>query len=122
MADLALVGAGEESEGVVVVAAFFGGDIDPNGRALTFEGKVADGDYFGNRGCFEVGDDGTERDDIGTVGVELVGNTEVSGTDDGGEAAEGVGEFIGVLEAALEELVLGVAREGGDEFEVEFID
>jgi hypothetical protein len=49
----------------------------------------------------------------------LMWDTETTGADDGGEAAEGVGKFVGILEALLEELMLGVAREGRDEFKVE---
>lgn len=120
LADGALVGAGEEGERVVIVATFFGGHVDLDGRALALERKVRDGVDFGDGGRFEIGRDRTERDNIGSVGVELVRDAEVPGAHDGGEAAEGVGEFVGVLEAAREELVLGVAWEGGNEFEVEF--
>jgi len=37
--DGALVGAGEEGEGVVEAAPFFGGDADVDGRALSIEGE-----------------------------------------------------------------------------------
>ena len=50
----------------------------------------------------------------------MMWDTETAGADDAGEAAEGVCEFVGIFEAALEELMLGVAWQGGDEFEVEF--
>jgi hypothetical protein len=98
--DLALVGAGEESEGVLVMALFFGGDVDLDGRALALEGEEADGRYFGDKRGFEIGRDGGEGDGIGAMGVEVVRDAEVAGADDGGEAAEGVGEFVGVFEAA----------------------
>lgn len=48
-------------------------------------------------------------------------DAEASGTDDSGEAAEGVGEFIGILKTASKELVLGMTGESGDEFEMEFL-
>lgn len=53
------------------------------------------------------------------MGIEGLRDAEVAGADDGGELTEGVCELIGVLEAALEKLVLGVAREGGEELEIE---
>lgn len=120
LSDRALIGAGEEGEGVLVMAAFFGGDVDGNWWALAFEGELTDGVDFRDRRGLEIGCDGGEGDGIGAVGIELVWDAEASGADDAREAAEGIGEFVGVFETALEELVLGVAREGGDEFEVEF--
>ena len=63
-----------------------------------------------------------EFEDVGAVGVGNLGNAEPVGSDDAGEAAQGVGELMRVFDAAMEELVLGVSWEGWDEFEVEFVD
>jgi len=45
---------------------------------------------------------------VGAVAVEGLRDAEAVGADDGGEFTKGVGELVGILEAALEELVLGV--------------
>ena len=119
--DLALVGAGEEGERVMKTASFFGRNIDWDGRALALEGEMVNGGNFGNGRGFEIERDGCEGDDIGAVGVELMRDAEMVWPDDSGEPAQGVGEFVGIFETAREELVLGVAREGWDEFKVEFL-
>ena len=69
----------------------------------------------------EVGRERMEFENVGTVSIGDLGDTKSMGSDDAREAAEGVGELMRVLDAAMEELVLGVAREGGNEFEVKFI-
>lgn len=107
-ANRALMGAGEKGERMVKTTSFFGGDIDGDGRALPFERELVDRGNPGDRRSFKIGGDRRERDDVGTMGVELVRDAEAVGTNDAGEAAEGVGEFIGILEAALKELVLGM--------------
>jgi len=120
--DGALVGAGEEGEGMVEAAPFFGGDADVDGRALAVEGESGGRwDLWAGVGL-ESGGDGVELEVVGAVAVEGLRDAEAVGADDGGELAKGVGELVGIFEAALEELVLGVAWEGWDEFEVEFAD
>ncbi len=122
MLDGALVGAGEEGEGVVVGATFFGGDVDGDGGAVAVEGEV--GEEGGMRLVFVEGRalGRVEGCGVGTMGVWNLGNADAVGADEGGEALEGVGKLVGVFEASLEELVLGVKRKGGGEAEVEFDD
>jgi hypothetical protein len=120
--DGALVGAGEEGEGVEEAAPFFGGDADGDGRALAVEGEGCRYWDVGAGRELEVGEDGVKLEVVGAVAVEGLRDAEVGGAKEGGELAKGVGELIGIFEAALEEVVLGVAREGGDEFEVKFDD
>jgi hypothetical protein len=98
--DLALVGAGEEGEWVMKAASFFGRNIDWDGRTLALEREMVHGGNFGNGQGFEIGRNGCEGDDIGAVGVELMRNAEMVWPDDPGESAQGVGEFVGVFEAA----------------------
>ena len=38
--DGALMGAGEESEGLLVAVPLFGGHMDRNGRAMAFQGEL----------------------------------------------------------------------------------
>ena len=66
----------------------------------------------------EIGSDGMQGEGIGTMSVVLLGNADGAGANNAGEAAEGVGKLVGILETAGEELVLGVAGPGGDELEV----
>lgn len=98
--DLALVGAGEEGERMMEAAPFFGRDIDWDGGALALKGEMVDGGNVGNGRGFKIGRDRCESDDIGTMAVELMRNAEMVWPDDTGESAQGVGEFVGVLEAA----------------------
>lgn len=77
---------------------------------------------FDAGGFGEVGSDRVEFEDVGTVGVGDLGNAEAVGSDDAGEAAQGVGELVRVFDAAMEELVLRVSWESGNELEMEFID
>lgn len=120
--DGALVGAGEEGEGVVKAAAFFGRDVDGDGGTLAVEGKGCGWwDAWAGREL-KIGEDGMELEVIGTVAVEGLGDAKVGGAEEGGEFAKGVGKLVGIPESALEEVVLGVAREGGDEFKVKFED
>ena len=75
--------------------------------------EVLDGGYL------EIGCDGMQDEGVGAIGVVLLGNADRSWADNVGEAAESVGKFVGILESASEELVLGVTGSRGDEFEVE---
>jgi len=54
---------------------------------------------------------------IGFVGVERLGGAEAAGAEEGFEAGEGVGEFVGIAQGAFEEVALGLAGEGGGELE-----
>lgn len=114
------MGAGEKSERVVVAAAFFGGDIDGDGRTLTFEGKVCAGCDVRDGRSFEVWSDRREGNDVGAMGVALMRDAETVWSEDAGESAEGVGEFVGILETSLKELMLGVSWQGGNELQMKF--
>jgi len=70
--NLAFVGAGEEGEGMMITASFFGGDMNGNGRALSFEWKLVNWKYTRSEWGFEIRDDWRERDDIGAMGVDLI--------------------------------------------------
>ena len=53
---------------------------------------------------------------VGFVGVEEEGGAEAMGAEEGFDAGEGVGEFVGVAEGVFEEVVLGFGGEGeGDD-------
>ena len=58
VANGALVRAGEEGERVLIVAAFFGGDINRDGGTLAFEREMAGGMNFGNKWSLKIGSDG----------------------------------------------------------------
>lgn len=57
VADGALMGAGEKGERMVEASPFFGGDINGNWRALSFEGEMIGGRDFGNRWSLQIGSD-----------------------------------------------------------------
>ena len=116
-----LVRTGEESEGVLVATTFFGGDVNGEGRTLSVEGKTGEGGVLIKRRGVEAGGDGVEGEGIGAMAVECFGDADPVSANDAGEAAEGVGELVGIAETTLEKLVLGVLGEGGGEFEVELV-
>ena len=53
------------------------------------------------------------------MGVEELRGAEAVGAEEGFDAGEGIGEFVGVAEGVFEEVVLGFGGEGGEEFEGE---
>ena len=91
-------------------------------RAESGHGQAGVRPVFDAGGFGEVGSDRVEFEDVATVGVGDLGNTEAVGSDDAGEAAQGVGELVRVFDAAMEELVLRVSWESGNELEMKFID
>jgi len=115
--DFASVGAGEDGEGMLEVAAFFRQDTDSDGRAEARHGEVS-GRGDGEGGDFmEVGGGGVHAEAVGTVGVLDLGDAQAVGADEAGEAVEGVGEAVGVAEAFAEDFVLLVGGECGDKAE-----
>ena len=97
--NLALVGAGEKGEWVMVTTSFFGGNIDGNRWALAFKWEIIDRWDLGGYWGIEIGGGRREGDDVGAMGVELIRNAEAVWSNDSGEATESVREFVGIIEA-----------------------
>ena len=103
--------------------------MDLDGRAEAFQGKGGGGAGVQRRvlsirweGCVPrlwgmVGTIMPRRhvERVGLVRVEWDGRAETVGAEEGLEAGEGVGEFVGVTEGLFEELVLGFPGESGSE-------
>jgi len=118
--DGALVGAGEEGEGMVVTAAGFGGDMDRDRGTVAAQRQGGGGLAGLVMGCWgwRGGDLRFEIRDlelVGLVGVEGSGGSEAAGAEEGIEAREGVGELVGVAKGTVEEAGLGLGGEGGGE-------
>ena len=91
-------------------------------RAESGHGQAGVRPVFDAGGFGEVGSERVEFEDVGSMGVGDLGNTESVGSDYTRKAAQGVVELMRIFDAAMEELMLGVSWKRGGEFEMEFID
>ena len=125
------IGAGDGGEGAGIgtveegLRLVFGGgeDLDGEGWAEATEGEGGGGEgwLFGFV-LLEEGFGWVEGEAVGVVAVEGLGDADGFATEGGGELVEGVGEFVGVAEGFLKEVVLaaggfgdgGVEGEGDD--------
>jgi hypothetical protein len=116
------VGTGEKGPRVREAAEGFGSDMDLDGGAVSLQGQSGGrGGIEGEGGCVQIGrgrgraerERRGEVEGVGLVGVEGVRGAETVGAEEGFETGEGVGEFVRVAQGALEETMLGFAREGG---------
>ena len=110
--DGAVVGAGEESEGMREAAARFGGDVDLKGGAVSLQGQGGGGQctvysvqctVFSvclalrcRRRWVEMELGIADFEGVGFMGVDRVRCAEAVGSEEGFEASEGVGEFMRV--------------------------
>lgn len=121
--DATAVGAGEEREGDGMGSRGFEGDGDGDGGAET--GKrvpagagVESADLvFG--GLFEEPVSGLKLEGVGAMRGDRDGEAEAIVAEKRGEAGEGVGEAVGMPDAAVEKLVLAGVRRAGREGQFE---
>lgn len=121
--DGAAMRAGEKGERVVVAAAEFRGHVDVNGWAKPFEGERGGG----GRQCGRGGSGGllrgvarerrVEAEGVRFVGGDRFGTPQTFRTEEGFDASEGVGKFVGIAKRVLEEMMLSFFRKSGSQFE-----
>lgn len=120
--DGAAVRAGEKGERVVVAAAEFRSHMDVDGWAKTFEWERRGGGGQCGRGrCGGLlrgfaRERGMEAEGVRFVGGDRLGATQTSRTEEGFDASEGVGKFVGIAKRALEEMMLSFSWKGGSQF------